>query len=301
MQVLSRKCNASDRGARMGPSRGFGQMIGFLLALWRRSRAHQLDTMAASVAFFALLAMFPALSLSAAIYGLIGHPGDVSDQVHILEGLAPPAVSELAKAQLMRLVLAPNGALATGAVISLALALWSASRGVAGFRRALFLIDDKCGPNRIIRQTLGSLALTLGALVIGGITFAIFALLPLLLRALDVSSHLESLVRWLRWPVLFLATGGYAAILYRWGVNRGTCAWSHVWRGAAFASLLWIGFCAALAAFIASSTNLSATYGSLTGLVILLLWCYLTAYSFLIGAEVSYLLESRAEDGNIPN
>lgn len=270
-------------------------MIGFWHAVWQRSRAHQLDTISASVAFFALLAMFPALSLTAALYGLIGHPSEVSEQVQILEALAPPAVSELAKDQLMRLVLAPDGTLAIGAILSLIVALWSASRGVAGFRRALFLIDEKCGPRRAIRQTLGSIALTLGALVIGGITFTIFAVLPLMLEALDVSAPLEGLVRWLRWPVLFLATSFYAAMLYRWGVNRSACAWGHVWRGASFASLLWISFCAGLAAFVTRSANLSATYGSLTGLVILLLWAYLTAYAFLIGAEVSYLLESRAE------
>ncbi len=295
MPVLPAQCNASLGALPGGRGFGFLPMIRFWLALWQRARTHRLDTTAASVAFFALMAMFPALSLIAALYGLIGHPGDVSEQVQILEGLAPPAVSQLAQDQLMRLVSAPSGALATGALISLGLSLWSASRGVAGFRQALFVIDEKCGPPRAVRQTLGSLALTLGAVATASVAFAILAILPLTLKMLEASAQLESQVRWLRWPVLFAATTGYAAVLYRWGVNRSACAWRHVWRGAGFAAVLWIAVSAGLAAFVTQSASLSATYGSLTGLVILLLWGYLTAYTFLIGAEVSYLLEARAE------
>lgn len=275
--------------------RRFPAWLRVCLRTWRRADAHRLDLAAAGVAYFALLALFPGLAALVAFYGVLGDPAEIARQVAVFRGLAPPAALDLAKEQLTRLAAAPAGALALSAILSLALAVWSLNRGVAGFRGALIALDERREKGRFVHQTARSFVLTGGAIGVAAATVGLLAVAPAVAAALPGSRLLETWVQSLRWPVLLGAVAGYAAALYRWGVNRHARRWRYTLPPALLAAVAWLAASYALTGYVEGFATLSETYGSLAGAVVLILWLYLTSYVFLLGAEFSFVLENQAE------
>jgi len=262
---------------------------------WRRADSHRIGLSAAGVAYFSLLAVFPGLAALVAFYGLLRSPNDVMQQIEALSAVAPPEAVALAREQLMRLIAAPSQALAFSAALSLALALWAVNRGVAGFRGAMIALDERSERGRIVHQTLRSFVLTGSALATAVAVIALLAVLPAALAMLPISRDVAFVLAWARWPILLSAAIGYAASLYRWGVNRHARAWAVALPAAAAAAVAWLLVSFGLSQYVSQYAQLSETYGSLAGAVVLLLWLYLTAYVFLLGAEFSFVLENRRE------
>lgn len=260
---------------------------------WRRAENHRIDMAAAGVAYFALLAGFPGMTAVVAVYGWVRDPTEVARQVQSLRGLAPPQAIDLLLDQMTRIAAAPPGALAIGAIISFLLALWALNRGVAGFRSAMIALDERRGRSRIVYQTVRSIVLTLSALFAAVLVIALMAVLPAALALLPMDRRMTYLLDWARWPVLLTGAIAYAAVLYRWGVNRTARPWSVATPAACLASIAWVLVSLGLNAYLSHFAALSQAYGSLTGAVVLILWLYLTAYVFLLGAEFSFVLENR--------
>ncbi|MBY0448984.1 MAG: YihY/virulence factor BrkB family protein, partial [Hyphomonadaceae bacterium] len=268
--------------------------IGRRLAL--RATSHRLDLAAAGVAYYALLALFPGLAALVAGYGLLGDADQVGRSLSAARAVAPPSVVVLAREQLSRLAQAPDGALAISGVFSFGLALWGLNRGVAGFRGALIAVDPRPGRSGLVPQTVRSLVLTASGLLVAMAALTLLAVAPALAALAPDQVWLQMLVKGVRWPVLLAASGAYAAMLYRWGVNRRRRAWRFVLWPAFGASIGWLLVSAALGAYVEGFAAISETYGSLAGAVVLLLWLFVTAYVFLLGAELSFVLEEAATD-----
>lgn len=258
---------------------------------WRRADSHRIDLAAASVAYFALLSTFPGLAAIVAVYGWLRHPEEVTHQIRGFEGVAPPEALALALEQMQRLAAAPSEALALSAILGFALSIWALNRGITGFRGAMIALDERRGRSRLLHQTLRSLVLTLSAILAAVAVTALLAILPAALAMLPLNPRLSFVLEWARWPVLLAGAISYAAILYRWGVNRSARAWAVVLPAATAASSAWLAMSMGLTAYLARFAALSEVYGSLAGAVVLLLWLYLTAYVFLLGAELSFVVE----------
>lgn len=270
--------------------------IGRRLAL--RAASHRLDLVAAGVAYYALLALFPGLAALVAGFALLGDPGEVGRHLAAAQVVAPASVVSLARAQLSRLADAPSGALAISGVLSFSLAVWGLNRGVAGFRLALISVDPRAGRSRLVPQTVRSLVLTASGLLVAMAALALLAVAPALAALVPGQFWLQMLGSALRWPVLLAASAVYAAMLYRWGVNRRRRSWRFVLWPAFGAAVVWLLASAALGAYVEGFAAINQTYGSLAGVVVLLLWLFVTAYVFLLGAELSFVLEeaARADD-----
>ena len=109
----------------------------------------------------------------------------------------------------------------------------------------------------------------------------------------------EWVVLAVRWPVLFVVTVLVLSVLYRWGPDRHPRHWRHILPGAALASLLWLLAGAIFSIYVENFSNYSATFGSVSAAVVLLLWMYNSAQVLVLGAALNaeFARESRSQKG----
>ena len=268
-------------------------MWDFLRALHRQIVRDRLGMVAAGVAFYALLAVFPALGALVALYGLAFDPNDVRSQIDALRGLVPGDALEVVTGELATVTQSTRSALGLGVAGGLALAVWSASKGVRTLMQALNVAYGTREQRGFFRRTALSLALTLGAIVMAALTMALLVAVPALLDLIGPLPGMEAVGAYARWPILAaLATLGIA-LLYRYAPCRKRFALSSVAWGASVATALWLAGSAAFSLYVSSFASYGKTYGSIAGMVVLLFWFLLSAYAVLVGAEISAELERR--------
>lgn len=265
------------------PARGWRQIV---KRAWAESKQDQVPLMSAGVAFFAFLSLFPALIAAVLVYGLVTTPAQVREQVDSIAGVVPSSARKLILEQLTALTSAPGKGLGIGLAVSVLGALWSASGGVGNLISAVNIAYDEDETRGFVRRKALALALTIGAIVFFGVALGALALVPAVLAATDPPTVVRVLAQVGRWAALLLAVVVALAVLYRYAPDRDEpqLRWASV--GAALATVVWvvvsIGF-----SLYASFGSYGKSYGSLAGVVVLLMWLWLTTYAVLLGAEVN--------------
>jgi membrane protein len=270
------------------PKRGWRDI---LMRVKRQMAEDRLSIVAAGVAFYALLAVFPALIALVALYGLAFDPKQVSEQVAALSGMLPPQAADILLGQLQDLTATRSGALGLGAIGGLVLALWSASAGVRTLMEALNVAYDEQESRGFVSYYGTAILLTLGAILGVIAAIAVVVALPVVVRFLGLGSLLEGVIAFARWPILAIAMMAGLAVVYRYGPSREQPRWSWVSAGALIATLLWIAGSALFSLYVTSFGSYNETYGSMGAVIILLTWFLLSAYAILIGAEINSEME----------
>jgi membrane protein len=175
---------------------------------------------AAGVAFYSMLAIFPALIAVVTIYGLVAEPTDVQRQVDSFAESMPPGAGDLLTAQLDQIVRTSERSLSIALAISLAAALWSASAGIQSLIKGLNIIYDEQETRGFIRLRGLALVLTIGAIVVVLGALALIAVLPAVLREVGLGRAGELAVSIGRWPALVVLVAVALAVLYRLGPDR---------------------------------------------------------------------------------
>ncbi len=264
------------------------------LAVAQKADRDNLGLIAAGVAFFALLALFPALTAVAALYGAMGDLEGVREQITALRGVAPDPVLDIARGQLARLVNKPISLLALSGVLSVAVALWSALQGMRGLIRGLTIVYNHSERRTLVRRYVVSGAFTLAAIGALLVSLLLAAAAPAVIAALQLSSHVEMLLQGVRWVLLTVFSLGLAGALYRWGPNRRPPPFRWIWPGVLVASVTWLAASAGFSLYVRAFAMLGEAYGSLAGVIVLLLWLYLSVLVFLLGGELNAELEREA-------
>ena len=270
------------------PKRGWRDI---LMRVKRQMAEDRLSIVAAGVAFYALLAVFPALIALVALYGLAFDPKQVSEQVAALSGMLPPQAADILLGQLQDLTATRSGALGLGAIGGLVLALWSASAGVRTLMEALNVAYDEQESRGFVSYYGTAILLTLGAILGVIAAIAVVVAPPVVVRFLGLGSLLEGVIAFARWPILAIAMMAGLAVVYRYGPSREQPRWSWVSAGALIATLLWIAGSALFSLYVTSFGSYNETYGSMGAVIILLTWFLLSAYAILIGAEINSEME----------
>lgn len=269
-----------------------------LLRVKEQAARDRLSLVAAGVAFYALLAVFPALAALVALYGLVFDADQVTAQMSALQGLLPQQALDLVLGQLQGLVQTQPGALGWGAAGALLLTLWSASRGVNTLLEALNIAYDEQEDRGFVQRNALVLLLTFGAIAGAGVVIAAVVLLPAVIRLLGLGPLLEGVISFARWPILAAAVAGALAVVYRYGPSRDHPSWALVRWGAIVATALWLAGSTLFSLYVSSFGNFNQTYGSLAAFVILLMWFLLSAYAVLLGAELNAELEREVGRGS---
>ena len=279
------------------PAAGWRQIIRRAL---RETKDDDLALVAAGVAFWAFVGLFPALIAAVTLYGLIADPAEVQEQVRDLSDALPPESARLISDQLTEIAGGSRGALGLGLVVSLGAALFSASGAVANLIKAINLAYDEQETRNIVRLRGLALLMTLGAVLFVTVAVGIIAVLPAVLDTLGLGAGGRLAADVLRWVGLVLFVGASLAVVYRYAPDRDNPRLSWVSLGAGVATVLWVLGSVGFSVYVGTFGNYSETYGALAGVIVLLLWLFLTAFVVLFGAEVNSETEHQtAEDSTV--
>ena len=276
--------------------------LGWKDILWRTGWEMQSDrlfSIAAGVAFYVLLAIFPAITALVSGYCLFFNASTITDNFSLLGDILPDNVLELLRDQAVRIG-AHGGALSIGVIAGLLAALWSTMSGVKAAIDALNVIYEQQESRSFIRLNLVALAFTLTGFAALLLVVGTVVVLPLILSSVGLGGATATLARIARWPALFVLLLIALAVLYRYGPDRKRARWQWVSIGSVFAAVAWIAASFLFSGFLAHFANYNATYGSLGAAVGLMMWLWISATVVLLGAELNAEIEHQtAQDSTV--
>jgi membrane protein len=258
---------------------------------WAENKADNMPIIGGGVAFFGFLSIFPALIALLSLYGLVATPETVARQVEDLSAQLPEAAAEIIEQQLNAIVANSGSALTFGLIISILAALWSASGGVGNLITAVNLAYDEVETRNFVKLKLMSLGLVLGSIVFVMITFSLVAVVPALLDALPLGVVGTILAQVVRWVLLLGVFAGALAVLYRVAPDRDAPRFSWVSLGAVVVTVVWAIVSVGFSLYVDNFGSYDKTYGAIAGVIVLMLWLYLTCYLVLLGAEINSEVE----------
>jgi membrane protein len=253
---------------------------------WREAKADQVPLLAAGVAFYAFLAIFPALIAIVSIYGLFADPSTIANQLNSLTAALPDEAAQIITDQVTTLS-SRRQTLGISLLLAVLIALWSASAGISNLLTAINVAYDEEEKRGFVKKRLMSLGLTLAAIVFMVIILALVAVLPPLLKAVFGTGALRWVLQILGWLVMVVLVAAGLAILYRLGPDRDAPRMKWVSVGAVVATFVWLVASIGFSIYTSTFGNYAKTYGVFAGVVVLLFWLWLTMYAILLGAEIN--------------
>jgi membrane protein len=248
-------------------------------------REHSTTLVAAGVAFYGFLSFVPGLIALVSIYGLVADPADVKRQVTSIASAMPEEVQRFIEFQLTAIINADAAGVSITLAVSVAIALWSASGGIAALITGIRVAHEEAGTRSFAHKRGTALLLTLGAIVVVSIVVFLIAALPSLIDNV-VGRTGATLVDWARWLTLAVVMILSIGVLYRVASGDRGRWLGVVTPGTVVAAVLWLVVSALFSIYTANFATYAKTYGSLASIVVLLLWLWLSALVVLIGAEV---------------
>lgn len=256
--------------------------------------------LAAQLAYYFFLALFPALLFITAIISFIPVAGLLDAITGMLARVAPGEVLSIVQDQILKIAHEKNGGLLTLGMLG---TIWSTSSGVTAIIDTLNQAYDIQESRAWWKVRLLALGLTLALALFIVISFALVLVGPTLAEKIAVWLHMGPAFAWtwkiVQWPVVFaLVTLAMAMIYY--------CApdaeqeWVWITPGSILATLLWLLISLGFKFYVSHFTSYNATYGAIGGVIVLMLWFYVSALAVLIGAELNAEIEHASPYGKEP-
>ncbi|GAB3795621.1 YihY/virulence factor BrkB family protein [Virgibacillus kimchii] len=267
------------------------KMIRFGKAFMTKFQEDNVPLLAAAQAYYYLLSIVPLLIVGFAIIPYLNI--EPAQAIHFMSNALPEGLADVMEENIISLVETPRGGLLTVGIIG---ALWSASVGINAFIKSTNEAYDVEETRNFIVVRLIALGLTIGMI------FAIIVafLLPILgnvivnfiTNFLGLTIGMSLLLQVLRWSISIVVLTGILLLLYRFAPNK-KLPFKHIIPGAIIASILWQLISLGFSFYISNFGNYDETYGSLAGIVILMMWFFLTGMVLMIGALVNVLYHRR--------
>ncbi|MBQ4827522.1 YihY/virulence factor BrkB family protein [Leisingera sp. HS039] len=248
---------------------------------------------AAGVAFYGLLALFPAITAVLAIGGLLVEPSQIIDQLSAFAGIVPDEVMTIVTKQATEVAGSREGGLGLAATAGILIAIYSASKGMKSLIEGMNVAYDEKESRGFVVKTATTLLLTI--FLIAGLLIGLGATLvvPSVVAYLQAGVIAEMLGTIVVWALLLLFTLFGLAVLYRYGPSRDAPEFQWVSPGAVAACLLWIVGSAGFAFYVGHFGSYNESFGALAGVVVLLMWFWISAFIILMGAELNAEIEAQ--------
>ncbi|WP_439693599.1 YihY/virulence factor BrkB family protein [Curtobacterium sp. SP.BCo] len=259
----------------------------------REFSSDQCTDLAASLTYYSVLALFPGLLAVVSILGLVSDPKKTIDTLlDIVGNIGSAQVVALIREPVEGLVRSPAAPVTF--IVGVVGALWSASGYVGAFGRAMNRIYNvrEGRPIWKLRPTMLGVTLTTVILLVLGLLVLVSG--PLARSFGDViglGDVAATVLLIVQWPILLVIAIVVIAVLYYWSPNVKQPKFSWVSGGSILALLIWIIASVGFGFYVGNFSNYNATYGSLGGVIVFLLWIWITNNALLFGAEFDAELE----------
>lgn len=254
---------------------------------------------AAALTYYAVLSLFPGMLVLVALLGVFGqHPQTTDAVLEIVGDIGPDDAADTFAAPIEQVTASGAGA---GALLGVGLigALWAASGYVGAFARAangIYGVEEGRGFLKMRPQQVGITILMLGLLTLVLIGFVVSGpVAETLGDRIGLGDAAVTVWDIAKWPVMVLLVAGMIAVLYNWAPNVRQPRFRWLTPGSLFAVVLWIVASVAFAFYVANFGSYNATYGSLAGVIIFLLWLWISQIAVLMGLELNVEMERQRE------
>ncbi len=283
----------ADRGRRAQRPKDIAWR-GWWDVLWRvkdQLDADNVSIVAGGLALFSLLALFPSLTAAVALYGIVASPEAIAAQMQAFGGLLPQATLDILQNQLQKLVSQRDETLSIGVIVGILLALWSARKGMVALITAVNVAYNEHDRRSFFKQMLISMTFT----VCGVLGFVLMVFLgvavPLVLAFIPLGTAAEWVLLGVRWLLLWVFAVFALTLLYRFAPDRTRPRWEWVNAGSIIAATLWLLGSVLFAVYVRNFDSFGEAYGAIGGVVVMLMWFYVSAYVVILGAEINSELE----------
>ncbi|MEC1748293.1 YihY family inner membrane protein [Bacillus mojavensis] len=265
--------------------------MNFLKELFGRYTLHEGQSKSAELAYFFLLSLFPFLIFMLTLTAYL--PISTDDVLGVVKQYAPGSAMSLVESITHQTLNDRNGGLLSFGIIA---ALWSASNGMNSIVRSLNHAYEVEENRSFIIVRLTSIFLTIAMVF----TILVALLLPVFGRqigllaadfvgASDLFLSIWTAIRWGVSPLVLLIV---FSALYIIAPNK-KLSLRFVMPGALFAAIGWIVVSTLFSFYVSTFANYSATYGSIGGIIVLMIWFYLSGILIILGGEINALLHKR--------
>ena len=278
---------------------------GLKVSLQRAVKEFKVDRgslISAGMAFYWFLAIFPAVIAAVGILGLTDVTADTVDNIKEAIRTTLPGEENQAARTLQSIVDGANkeGGSLLATIFGLALAIWGASAGMVALQRGLDVAYDVEEERKLVSARARAMLLILFTVVLGGVATVLIVFGAPLGESIEDNLPFgggQFVVLWTiaRWLLGLAALSILFAGYYALGPNREKPRWTWVSPGGIVATVVWLLASLGFSLYITSVGSLAQNYGTLSGVVALLLWLYLSALAVILGAELNAELERQGE------
>ncbi|MBA9026522.1 YihY/virulence factor BrkB family protein [Peribacillus huizhouensis] len=266
-------------------------LLAFGKELKNKVKEDRATGLAAEQAYYYLLSLFPLLILLLSILPYLNI--EPQQAINFMNHFLPSETTGVLADTIIEVVTKSNGGLFTIGIIG---TIWSASKGMNAFMHAMNVAFDVKETRNFIMARLISIALTLGLIV----AFIIVLVLPIFgnvilnitNQVVPVTIEFKNIFNLLRWGIAFVVIVIVLTLLYKFAPNK-KYLFKHVLPGAIVATITWLIISIAFSFYISNFGNYSSTYGSLGGIIVLMLWLYATGLILVIGGEINAIFHNR--------
>ncbi len=277
---------------------------GLKVSLQRAVKEFKVDRgslVAAGMAFYWFLAVFPAIIAAVGILGLVTiGPDTVASIKEAIGTTLPSDAAKTLQSTVDRATEAKGGSGLLATVFGLALALWGASAGMVALQRGLDVAYDVEEERKLVSARARAMVLILLTVVLGGVATVLIVFGAPLGESIEDNlpfGGAQFVILWTiaRWLLGLAALSILFAGYYALGPNREKPRWTWVSPGGILATIVWLLASLGFSLYVTSVGDLGEKYGSLSGVVALLLWLYLSALAVILGAELNAELERQGD------
>ena len=256
--------------------------------------------LAAQLSYYFFLALFPAILFGLALASFFPLQSLTDDLSRVLGPVVSPEVLKLIQDQMQHLANAESGGLLTFGVLG---AVWSSSAALVSIVDALNRAYDIEESRPWWKVRLVAMGLTIGLAVFILVALTLVLAGPAIATYLDERLSMGSAVKWtwliLQWPVALALVALALGIVFYFGPDADQ-DWAWITPGALLGSVLWLLVSLATKVYVANFTDYNAAYGSVGGVMVVLLWMYVSSIAFLAAAEVNAEIEHASPHGKKP-
>jgi membrane protein len=264
----------------------------------KQANEDHITSLAAALAYYAFLAIPAVLLLAAGLFGLIAGPDAITTVIDKLHGVIPSQASTLLEDSLRRLTQNQSTSITLIAVGGV-LALWSLSGAMQNVMWALNLAYGRDETRGFVRRRIAAAAMAVFALTASALALGLLVLGPHLSGwvgdAVGNKTAVE-IVWWVaQWPILIGGLLLAFAVIYYLGPNIRHPNWHFLSFGAVFAVVVWLLASGAFAFYASRFGSYNKAWGSLSAVVVMLTWLWISSVALLLGAEINVEAERSRE------
>jgi membrane protein len=256
--------------------------------------------LAAQLAYYFFLALFPALLFMVALVSFVPIHGLLDAITGALSRVAPSDVISIVQDQILKIAHSQNGGLLTLGMLG---TIWSTSSGVNAIIDTLNQAYDIQEGRPWWKVKAIALGLTVALAIFIVVSFGLVLAGPTLAEKIANYAHLGPAFEWtwkiVQWPVVFALVSLAIAIVYYYAPDAEQ-SWIWITPGSVVATILWLLISLGFKLYIAKFTSYNATYGAIGGVIVLLLWFYVSSLAILVGAELNSEIEHASPYGKDP-